>query len=62
MPLRVNEIRVEHGLSPLTADRALAAVARRHSSAMARQGFFDHVDLTGKGPGDRRFTGLGGVG
>jgi uncharacterized protein YkwD len=49
----INRIRVEHGLDRLVADEALARIARDHSEAMRADGFFDHRDPAGRGPGDR---------
>ena len=39
---RVNEIRRESGLTPLTADRRLAELAREHSCRMARERALGH--------------------
>src|SRR6185295_5634282 len=49
----VNQRRVAIGCRPLVWDPRLAEVARRHSQAMARQGFFSHVDRAGNDPFDR---------
>ena len=38
----VNAVRVAHGLRGLAPQRVLARVARAHSAAMAKGGFFDH--------------------
>jgi uncharacterized protein YkwD len=49
----VNEARRAEGLPPLNADEDLARIARDHSCAMARQGFFDHQSPGGETMGDR---------
>jgi uncharacterized protein YkwD len=49
----VNKDRAEHGLSPLTPDSALTAVARKHSRDMFVRGYFSHVTPDGKDPFDR---------
>jgi uncharacterized protein YkwD len=43
----VNEQRAAAGLGALRHDRRLARAARRYSSAMVREGFFDHVSPEG---------------
>jgi uncharacterized protein YkwD len=43
----VNEQRAAAGLRPLAHDRHLARAARRFSSAMVRERFFDHVSPEG---------------
>jgi uncharacterized protein YkwD len=43
----VNEQRAAAGLGALRHDRHLARAARRYSSAMVQQGFFDHVSPDG---------------
>jgi len=43
----VNAQRAAAGLSGLSHDARLARAARRYSSAMVRQGFFDHVSPQG---------------
>jgi uncharacterized protein YkwD len=43
----VNLQRASHGLSALRHDQDLALAARRYSSAMVRQGFFDHISPSG---------------
>jgi uncharacterized protein YkwD len=48
-----NEARLEHGLSPLEADDALAAVGRAHSADMAEHGFLAHQSPTTGSPVDR---------
>ena len=49
----VNEVRVEHGLRPLTENESLARVARRHSEEMARYDFFSHKGRDGSQVADR---------
>jgi uncharacterized protein YkwD len=49
----VNEARRSEGLEALRSDEALARIARDHSCAMARQGFFDHTSPDGDTMGDR---------
>jgi uncharacterized protein YkwD len=41
----VNGYRVQQGKGPLVADRALAALAREHSAAMAKAGRLTHDDF-----------------
>lgn len=55
----VNRHRASVGCAPLVWEPAAAAVARRHSEAMVRRDFFDHVDPSGARPRDRlRAAGL----
>ena len=49
----VNQRRSSIGCRALIWDERLARVARRHSEAMAKQGFFSHVDRNGNDPFDR---------
>ena len=49
----VNQERAAAGLRGLTHDRRLARAARRFSSAMVRQRFFDHVSPSGSTLGQR---------
>ena len=49
----VNQQRVQHGLSRLGSDKALAAIARSHSADMARNKFFSHDNLQGQSASDR---------
>ena len=49
----VNEQRAAAGLSALSHDRRLARAARRYSSAMVRERFFDHVSPEGSTLGQR---------
>jgi uncharacterized protein YkwD len=50
---RVNEVRAEYGLGPLTEMPSLTAVARGHSEEMARKGFFSHESPSGMKSRDR---------
>jgi uncharacterized protein YkwD len=43
-----NKVRRAHGLAPLQEDASLRRAARRHSAAMVRQHFFDHVEPSGR--------------
>lgn len=45
-----NEKRVIHGAPKLVWDSNLATVAREHSSDMAKNNFFDHINLKGEDP------------
>jgi uncharacterized protein YkwD len=49
----VNQQRASAGLSALSHDRHLARAARRYSTTMVRQGFFDHVSPSGSTLGSR---------
>lgn len=49
----VNDHRRKAGLRPLRANERLRAAARQHSEAMARRGFFSHVDPDGFSAFDR---------
>ena len=49
----LNAVRGRHGAAPLAPDSALAAIARGHSEAMQRRGFFAHQDPDGYRGGDR---------
>lgn len=46
----VNLARQEHGQPLLTADPALASLARAHSADMASKGYFGHVNLDERDP------------
>ncbi len=48
-----NAARANHGVAPLTWSPLLATVARQHAQAMAREGYFDHVDRQLRGVGER---------
>ena len=48
-----NAQRAAAGCAPLTADPALANVARAHSAHMRDRGFFSHTDPDGRDPFDR---------
>ncbi|MDO0936900.1 CAP domain-containing protein [Streptomyces sp. DG2A-72] len=49
----VNQERAKVGCSPVSANSALAELARDFSDAMAALGFFDHTDPNGATPWDR---------
>jgi Cysteine-rich secretory protein family len=49
----INEQRTQHGLSPLVMDPNLIRAAGNHSIDMATNNFVEHVNLQGKGIGDR---------
>jgi uncharacterized protein YkwD len=49
----VNEARVDAGCGALTADPALAAVARAHSADMRDRDYFSHTSPEGLSPFDR---------
>lgn len=48
-----NQLRQEKKLPPLAPLQGLYQIARKHSEAMATQGFFAHTDPQGRGPSDR---------
>lgn len=49
----INQQRTSNGLSELSFDSSLAAIARGHSQDMAKNNFFEHVNLQGLSPADR---------
>lgn len=49
----VNATRVNHGLQVLTWDEHVTQTARKHSSDMAANNYFDHTNLQGESPFDR---------
>jgi uncharacterized protein YkwD len=49
----VNQERAAAGCGAVTADAALAGVARAHSADMRDRGFFDHTNPDGQDPFDR---------
>lgn len=49
----VNEQRAKYGLSALTYNTALEAVAYSHSKDMAQNNYFSHTNLSGQSPFDR---------
>lgn len=53
----VNEERAHEGLSPLTVDPDMRAVARAHSQDMWSRQYFSHEDLDGGSPFDRMRAG-----
>ncbi|WAL60272.1 CAP domain-containing protein [Thermocoleostomius sinensis] len=50
---RINEIRLEQGLTDLQQNDRLAEVARRYSQRMAEQAFFSHTSPDGDTPAQR---------
>ncbi|HVP96297.1 CAP domain-containing protein [Methanoregula sp.] len=46
----INEQRAENGLAPLSYDPALATLALNHSTDMAENNYFSHVDPAGEDP------------
>jgi uncharacterized protein YkwD len=44
----LNQIRVQHGLVPLTLDSQLSAAAEGHSAEMLQDGYFAHNSFDGK--------------
>jgi uncharacterized protein YkwD len=58
----MNALRREHGLSPLRISSGLAAAARRHSTDMAKRGYFSHTSVGGTSFDRRiaRFYPMGG--
>ena len=49
----INQQRNSNGLSSLSFDPSLAAIARGHSQDMAKNNYFSHVNLQGLSPSDR---------
>ncbi len=49
----INQQRIANGLGVLTEDSALAHIAEHHSTDMAANNFFDHVNPAGQNPTDR---------
>jgi uncharacterized protein YkwD len=49
----INQQRNSNGLSSLSFDPSLAAIARGHSQDMAKNNYFSHVNLQGLSPADR---------
>jgi uncharacterized protein YkwD len=50
---RVNEVRAERHLGGLQNDPDLARVAQAHADDMAKQGYLDHIDKSGRNPLER---------
>jgi uncharacterized protein YkwD len=48
-----NAARVKHGLQPLEWDESVRSTARRHSTDMAENNYFNHTNLEGQSPFDR---------
>jgi len=57
MVVLVNNERAKAGLQPLKIDDSTRAVARSHSIDMAKNGYFSHIDQSGKTPADRMTDG-----
>lgn len=49
----INQQRTNHRLSSLSFDSSLASIARKHSTDMAKNNYFAHVNLQGLDPTDR---------
>ena len=49
----INIERTRHGIAALTLDSKISAIARNHSSDMARNDYFEHDNLHGLSPTDR---------
>ena len=49
----VNSLRIRNKLPAFAWSSTAAKAARSHSIDMARKGYFDHIDLSGRLPGDR---------
>ena len=49
----INAQRTANGISPLSSDPALAAIALGHSADMAANDYFSHTDLSGNDPTGR---------
>jgi uncharacterized protein YkwD len=59
----VNDQRSAAGCGLLSADGALAGVARAHSADMRDRGFFNHTNPSGESPSDRvTAAGIGNYG
>lgn len=56
-----NQRRIDLGLSPLTVNETLGALARAHSQHMIVHHFYGHVNPEGDGPGERFHTVAGDV-
>lgn len=48
-----NQVRQQHGLSPLTWETSLTGVARAHSADMLHRNYFSHQSQDGRSPHDR---------
>lgn len=58
---RVNQVRQQHGLQVLTADKRLSFVAFKHSEDMSRRKYFAHINPDAEDP-NQRFHKQGGYG
>ena len=54
--LIINDVRSDYGLDPLEWDVEVASVARAHSVDMAQARYFNHINLSGQRPADRKFA------
>ncbi len=52
----VNSIRMRNNLPPLSWSSSAESAARKHSEAMAKKGFFGHIDPELRTPGSRLFA------
>lgn len=50
---RINELRAQAGVAPLTLNVQLIAAAQGHAADMAAKGYFSHTGPDGRGPGQR---------
>lgn len=48
-----NNARIREGVPPVHINTQLEQVAQQHAEAMARGGYFDHIDTAGRGVGER---------
>ena len=51
----INQQRIKYGYSSLHFDTRLAEIARKHSEDMAKNIYFEHVNLQGLNPTDRGY-------
>jgi len=52
----INLERTNHGLEALEWDSRIAGVARAHSVDMSQRGYFNHINLEGLRPGERKLA------
>lgn len=52
----VNQERTKRGLQPVTLNETLSKMADDYACDMINDGFFDHVDKEGRGPGQRAIS------
>ncbi|MFO1046357.1 MAG: CAP domain-containing protein [Geminicoccaceae bacterium] len=50
---RINELRAQAGVAPLTLNAQLVAAAQGHADDMVAKGYFSHTGPDGRGPGQR---------